>query len=85
MERRPMVYVIKTKLQLDVPKESISCEVGAILNELVTQKLGKLVLLVQDCSDGKRDDVALGPAQLLGEISVGRAVVWSRWIDHHLL
>lgn len=84
-ERGWMVYVIETKLQFDVPKQSISCEVGAILNEVVTQNLGKLMLDVQDCSDGERDDMALGPAQLLGEITVGRAVVWSRWIDHHLL
>lgn len=41
MERGQMVYVTEIKLWFDVPKESGSHKVGAVLNEPVTQKVGK--------------------------------------------
>lgn len=40
-----MVYSTETKLQFSVPKESGSCKVRVVLNEPVTQKFGKLMLV----------------------------------------
>lgn len=79
-ERGQMAYITETKLGLDVPKESGSCKVGAVLNEPVTQKVGKQVLRVQDRSGAERDEVVLCPAKLpravplAWEIGVGRDV-----------
>lgn len=41
VERGQMVYGTETKLRFDVPKVCGFCKVGAVLNEPVTQKVGK--------------------------------------------
>ncbi|KYO36944.1 hypothetical protein Y1Q_0020946 [Alligator mississippiensis] len=44
-----MVYVTENELQFSVPKERDSCKVEVVLNEPVTQRVGKLTPLIFDC------------------------------------
>lgn len=46
VERGQMVYVTENELQFSVPKERDSCKVEVVLNEPVTQRVGKLTPLV---------------------------------------